>query len=124
MVSRANRSAFSEWWWTIDKYLLGAVIVLMLGGVVLSLAGSPAVAERLGYDSFHFVKRHVEFFIPAVAVMVATSFLSPRNARRTAMVVLLVSLMLMLATLFVGFEVKGSRRWINLAGLSLQPSSS
>ncbi|MEJ0013416.1 MAG: putative lipid II flippase FtsW [Bauldia sp.] len=122
MVSRANRSAFSEWWWTVDKYLLGAVIVLMLGGVVLSLAGSPAVAERLGYDSFHFVKRHVEFFVPALAVMIGTSFLSPRNARRTAMVVLLVALMLMLATLFVGFEVKGSRRWINLVGLSLQPS--
>ncbi|HVY20799.1 MAG TPA: putative lipid II flippase FtsW [Bauldia sp.] len=122
MVSRANRSPFAEWWWTIDKYLLGAVIVLMLGGVVLSFAGSPAVAERLGYDSFHFVKRHVGFFVPALAVMLATSFLTPKGARRTAMVVLLVALSLMLATLFVGFEVKGSRRWINIAALSLQPS--
>jgi cell division protein FtsW len=122
MVSRANRSQFAEWWWTIDKYLLGAVIVLMLGGVVLSLAGSPAVAERLGYDSFHFVKRHVAFFVPALIVMIGTSFLSPRSARRTAMIVLVVAMLLMLATLFVGFEVKGSRRWINLAGLSLQPS--
>jgi cell division protein FtsW len=122
MVSRANRSQFSEWWWTIDKYLLGAVIVLMLGGVVLSLAGSPAVAERLGYDSFYFVKRHVEFFLPALAVMIATSFLSPKNARRTAMVVLLLAFILMVATLFIGVEVKGSRRWINFAGLTLQPS--
>ena len=55
---------------------------LMLGGVVLSLAGSPPVAERLGYDSFHFVKRHVAFFLPALAVMIATSFLTPRQARR------------------------------------------
>ena len=122
MVSRADRTAFAEWWWTVDKYLLGGLIVLMLGGVVLSLAGSPAVAERLGYDSFHFVKRHVAFFLPALAVMIATSFLSPRNARRTALIVLVISLVLMLATLFAGFEVKGSRRWINLAGLSLQPS--
>jgi cell division protein FtsW len=122
MVSRANRSQFAEWWWTVDKYLLGAIVVLMLGGVVLSLAGSPAVAERLGYDSFHFVKRHVGFFVPALAVLIATSFLSPKGARRTAMVVLLISLGLMLATLFVGFEVKGSRRWINVAMISLQPS--
>ena len=43
----------------------------MLGGVVLSLAGSPAVAERLGYDSFHFVNRQIVFFLPALAVMIA-----------------------------------------------------
>ena len=122
MVSRADRSAFAEWWWTVDKLLLGGLVVLMLGGVVLSLAGSPPVAERLGYDSFHFVKRHIFFFLPALAVMIATSFLTPRQARRTATIVLVVSIVLMMATLFVGFEVKGARRWINFAGITLQPS--
>lgn len=122
MVSRADRSAFAEWWWTVDKYLLAGLIALIVGGVVLSLAGSPPVAERLGYDSFHFVKRHVFFFLPAIAVMVATSFLTPRQVRRVALIVLVVSLILMLATLFAGTEVKGARRWISLAGLSVQPS--
>jgi len=122
MVSRADRSRFAEWWWTVDRYILGGAVVLMLGGMVLSLAGSPPVAERLGYDSLHFVKRHIAFLFPALAVMIGTSFLTPRGARRTALIVLVVSLVLMLATLFVGFEVKGARRWINLAALSLQPS--
>ena len=85
MVSRADRSPFAEWWWTVDKVLLGALVVLMLVGIVLSLAGSPAVAERLGYESFHFVKRHLGFFLPALAVLIATSFLSPRQARRAAL---------------------------------------
>jgi cell division protein FtsW len=122
MVSRADRSAFAEWWWTVDRYLLVALIALMFGGVVLSLAGSPAVAERLGYDSFHFVKRHVIFFVPAVLVLIGTSFLTPKQARRVAFVVLAISLVLMLAALFVGVEVKGARRWINLGPLSIQPS--
>ena len=122
MVSRADRSSFAEWWWTVDRYLLGGLVVLMVVGVVLSLAGSPAVAERLGYDSLHFVKRHLFFFIPAVAVMIATSFLSPRGARRAALFVLVASVVLLLATLFIGDEVNGSRRWISVAGLSLQPS--
>jgi cell division protein FtsW len=122
MVSRADRSPFAEWWWTVDRYLLVGLIALMFGGVVLSLAGSPPVAERLGYDSFHFVKRHVAFFLPAVAVMIATSFLTPRQARRTALIVLAVALFLMLATLFLGVEVKGARRWFNLGGMSVQPS--
>jgi cell division protein FtsW len=122
MVSRADRTIFAEWWWTVDRYLLAGVVALMVGGVVLSLAGSPAVAERLGYDSYHFVERHLFFFLPALAVMIATSFLSPRMARRTALIVLLVSIVLMVAVLFFGTEVKGSRRWLSLFGLSIQPS--
>ena len=122
MVSRADRSAFAEWWWTVDKYLLGALVVLMLSGIVLSFAGSPAVAERLGYNSFHFVDRQIAFFFPALAVMIAASFLTPTQVRRTALVMLAVMIVLMMVTLIVGTEVKGARRWIDIAGLSLQPS--
>ncbi|MCX5578238.1 putative lipid II flippase FtsW [Kaistia terrae] len=122
MVSRADRSVFAEWWWTVDKYLLFGFLTLLIAGVVLSLAGSPPVAERIGLDSFHFVKRHVFFVVPTIAIMIATSFLSPRNVRRTALIVFSIALVLMFATLFVGQEVKGARRWINILGFSLQPS--
>lgn len=122
MVSRTNRSAFAEWWWTVDKVLLGSFLVLMVGGVVLSLAGSPAVAERLGYDSFHFVWRHLLFFFPALAVLIATSFLSTRHVRRAGLVALAVAATMMLATLFVGYEVNGARRWLSIGQISIQPS--
>ncbi|WP_018183523.1 putative lipid II flippase FtsW [Kaistia granuli] len=122
MVSRADRSVFAEWWWTVDKYLLFGLLGLMICGVVLSLAGSPPVAERIGLDSFHFVKRHILFMIPTIAILIGTSFLSPRNVRRTALIVFSISIVLMFATLFVGQEVKGARRWINILGFSLQPS--
>ena len=47
MVSRADRSQLSQWWWTVDKTLLFSAIALMAGGLVLSLAASPAIAEKL-----------------------------------------------------------------------------
>ncbi len=122
MASRTDRSSFSEWWWTVDRYLLIALIVLMVGGVVLSLAGSPPVAERLGLDSFHFAKRHIAFFIPSVVVMIAASFLSPRQVRRVALIVFVVAIALMLATVFVGDEIKGARRWVSFGSFALQPS--
>ncbi len=50
MASRAHRTPFGEWWWTVDKLTLAAVGALMLAGVVLSLAASPPVAARLGLD--------------------------------------------------------------------------
>ncbi|SHF22263.1 cell division protein FtsW [Kaistia soli DSM 19436] len=122
MVSRADRGIFAEWWWTVDKYLLFSMLALMIMGVVLSLAGSPPVAERIGLDSFHFTTRHVLFLIPTVAIMLATSMLSPQKARRAALIVFAIAIVLMFVTLFIGQEVKGARRWINIVGFSLQPS--
>lgn len=122
MVSRADRSAFAEWWWTVDKPLLTGLVALLVGGVVLSLGASPSVAERLGYESNHFIVRHLLFFVPTVALMIGVSFITPRMARRLSMILVVGMIGLMLMTLVIGVEVNGSRRWIDVAGFSLQPS--
>ena len=122
MVSRAERGPVADWFWTIDRFFLAAFILLLGIGFMLSFAASPAVAERLNLDSFHFVKRHFAFLLPAIVTMVAISFLSPRQVRRTAAILLIVSLALMVLALFFGVEVKGARRWISIGSLSIQPS--
>lgn len=122
MVSRADRGPLADWFWTIDRYFLAAFILLMGIGFMLSFAASPAVAERIGLDSFHFVERHALFIIPSLIVMFGLSFLSPRQVRRTAIILLVVSLVLMVLALFFGVEVKGARRWIGVGMLSIQPS--
>jgi cell division protein FtsW len=122
MVSRAERGALADWFWTIDRFFLAAFILLMGLGFMLSFAASPPVAERLGLDSFHFVKRHAVFLLPAIAVMFGISFMSPRQVRRAAMILLVISLAAMVLALFFGVEVKGSRRWISIGSFSIQPS--
>ncbi|CAN7495925.1 putative lipid II flippase FtsW [Rhizobium sp. LjRoot30] len=122
MVSRAERGPVADWFWTIDRFFLATFILLMGIGFMLSFAASPPVAERLGLDSFHFVKRHAAFLLPSLAVMIGISFMSPRQVRRTAIVLLVVALGLMLVALFFGVEVKGSRRWVTIASISIQPS--
>jgi len=124
MISREVRTPLSEWWWTVDKPLLGAIFALMLSGVILSLAASPPVATRIGLDPFHFFGRHVLFLLPASIVLIGVSFLSPRQIRRTALVVFALSIALIVATLLFGAEVKGSRRWITLVGINIQASES
>ncbi|MES2193970.1 MAG: putative peptidoglycan glycosyltransferase FtsW [Pseudomonadota bacterium] len=124
MISREERTPLSEWWWTVDRLLLAAIIALMLGGVILSLAASPPVATRIGLDPFHFFNRHVLLLLPSVIVLIGVSFLSPRQIRRAALIVFAVSAVLIVATLLVGPEVKGSRRWITLIGINIQASES
>jgi cell division protein FtsW len=122
MVSRTFRSPLASWWRTVDRLMLAALLAVMLAGIVLSLAASPPVAARLGLDPFYFVNRHVLYLVPALVVMVATSFLSPRQIRRVALVVFVVSLTMVIATLFYGAEIKGARRWLIILGVNVQPS--
>jgi len=122
MISRADTSLIAEWWRTIDKLMLGAVLFLMLVGMMLSFAASPAVAERIDLDSLHFIKRHALFLIPAVILLIGASFLNPTQVRRIGLMLFALSVVLLLATLFFGVEAKGSRRWLLIAGFSLQPS--
>lgn len=122
MHSRAQRTLIGEWWWTIDRLILAAVGALMLAGVVLSLAASPPVAARLRLDPFYFVNRHILYLIPAIAVMLAVSFLTPRQIRRLALVVFAVSLVMVAATPYFGPEIKGAKRWLVMLGLNIQPS--
>ncbi|WP_420962709.1 putative lipid II flippase FtsW [Brucella sp. IR073] len=122
MVSRVDRGPVANWWWTIDRFFLAACLALMGLGILLSFAASPAVAERIGLSSFHFVERQIVFMIPALVVMIAISFLGQRDIRRFALILLGVSLLMMVAALLFGVEVKGSRRWISFVGISIQPS--
>jgi cell division protein FtsW len=124
MISRERRTLLSEWWWTVDPMLLAAIMGLMLAGVILSLAASPPVATRIGLDPFHFFNRHVLFLIPSIVVMIGTSFLSPKQVRRAAFVVFVISVVMIVATLAFGPEVKGARRWITLLGVNIQASES
>jgi cell division protein FtsW len=122
MISRAQRTLFGEWWWTVDQLTLGAIGTLMLAGVVLSLAASPPVAGRLGLDPFYFVNRHILYLFPAIALMLAMSFLSPRQIRRLSLVVFVVSLIMVAVTPYFGVEIKGARRWLVILGMNIQPS--
>jgi cell division protein FtsW len=122
MISRAHRTPLSDWWFTVDRPMLSLVLVLFLAGFVLSFAASPPVAERLGLDSLHFVLRHAFYAPLAAMLMVGLSFLTTRQVRRVALLLLVICLIMMVAVLFVGQEIKGSRRWLFLAGMSIQPS--
>jgi cell division protein FtsW len=120
--ARTDRSIIGRWWWTVDKWLLVALGTLGMIGLILTLAASPAVAVRIGYDSFYFVKREMIFLPLALALTLAVSLLEPRGVRRLAVLVFLVSLALIAATLAAGPEIKGARRWLTAGPLSLQPS--
>ena len=120
---RADRSAMGVWWWTVDRWLLGATAVLILTGVILSFTTSPAAAARMHLpDPFHFAIRQCFFGAGAAAVVLFVSMLSAKGVRRAALGLYGVTIPLMMALPFVGHSAKGAARWFQLGGFSLQPS--
>ncbi|MDX2102458.1 MAG: putative lipid II flippase FtsW [Alphaproteobacteria bacterium] len=120
--SRTDTSVVGRWWWTIDRLSLAALCTIMFIGCLLILAASPAVATRIGLDYFYFVKRQLVLVPPALAIMLAVSMLDMVSVRRLALVGFVGTLVLLLLVPVMGAEIKGARRWINIAGFSLQPS--
>ena len=120
--SRADRSRLADWWFTVDHALIFAIVLLMGAGLVLSLAASPAVALKKGLPAYYFVERHVIFSAAGAALMLTVSLLGPSSVRRLALVVLMASLAGLVAAYFVGEEINGARRWLNVSGHSIQPS--
>src|SRR5688572_16116123 len=122
LISRSDRGSLARWWFTIDKLLLSAILLLMASGVIINLAASPPVASRLGLEAFHFFERQLAYMAPAVLVLILTSFLDERSARWVSLAVLGSGLALMALAMLIGPEVKGAHRWVNIGPLTLQPS--
>lgn len=120
--SRSDKSILGRWWWSVDRWTLSALLALAAAGVVLVTAASPSVAERIGLEPFHFVYRHFIFLVPAIGLMLVTSWLGRKALWRLASGLLVVSVLLMIAAVLTGDEIKGATRWVHLFGFSLQPS--
>ncbi|WP_417450492.1 putative lipid II flippase FtsW [Kordiimonas sp.] len=120
--SRSDNSVLSRWWWTVDRWMLALVLVLITVGIWLTLTASPAVAERLGLDVLHFVKRQAFFLSAALVTVLGISMMSTAMVRRMAVLGLPVMMGLMALTLLIGPEIKGATRWLQIGSFTLQPS--
>ena len=122
LMGRTDTSGLSRWWWTVDRWSLGMVLVLTAVGAILVMAASPAVAVRIGLEPYHFVTRHFLFVGPAVALVIGVSLMPEPMIRRLSAVGFVIALILLAATLAWGSEIKGARRWLDIGGVMLQPA--
>jgi cell division protein FtsW len=126
-LGRNDRTLVGRWFWTIDRVLLLLVLLLMGIGLIAVAAASPAAAHRYSGGSvqlgdLHYFKRQVLWVLAGLPVMLGVSMLNVAWARRLSIVGTFVFLAALAAVPFVGFEVNGATRWINLPGFQFQPS--
>ncbi len=122
MQQNTRGSILGSWRMTIDRYMLAAIAIILIFSVIMVTTASPAVAERIGLHSFYFIQRQLVFLFLGSLVMLGISFCSFEIIRKFALLGFVVFLILMIIVLFVGEDIKGSKRWISLGIIAIQPS--
>ena len=112
-----------KWWRTVDRWAMSCVLMLFACGLLLGLAASVPLAERNGFDPFHYVQRQAFFGGLAVIAMLLTSMMSPVLVRRLAVLGFVVAFVALALLPFFGTDFgKGATRWYSLGFASVQPS--
>ena len=123
MMNRADKSGFANWWFTVDRVALLCMLVLAGIGLMLAFAASPAITGGpLTAGDFRYTARQVVFAVVAVGILCGVSLLSLRQIRILAAVTFACALIGSFLVLFVGADVLGARRELDLGAFALQPS--
>lgn len=108
-----------KWWSEIDVVSFVLALVLLIIGIILSLTGT---TEIRSFDYTFFIKRHLFFSTASIFLVIFLSFQNSKFIRRFSALGLFATLILMCLVLIFGNEINGSKRWMFIFGLSIQPS--
>src|SRR4051794_38743737 len=100
--ARSDKSVLSNWWRSVDRPTFFALTILVICGIVLVTAASPAVAERYGLPPFYFVHKQIIFLAPTLLILFGMSMMEEQALWRTALITLGVTLALMGAAILFG----------------------
>lgn len=114
---------YIKWWWrSIDQQMIIALVILFVFSMMLVTTSGSAVANRIGLNEYYFASRQLFYLTSAFLLIIFFSFLSRKWLKRFSILGFIGSILLLILVRFYGYEVKGATRWINILGLSIQPS--
>ena len=121
-----QKNTFSEklnsYWRNIDKKILFSFILLFMLGLFFSFSSTSSLAgERLNKDYYFFFSKHFLFVITALFIMFFISFIYLTILKKSIIPLFLISFLTLFLVPFIGEEVKGSKRWLDLYLFRLQP---
>ncbi len=109
---------FYDWWKNVDKFLLFLILGLFLLGLFFSLVSTSLIAsDKLDTKSYYFFFKHAAYITLAVVILIIFSFLNPKILKKFSLILFLIAFLSLMLVPFLGIEVKGSKRWLDLVFL-------
>lgn len=119
---RQSRHPLIRWWWQNDRLIILLTLMLMLLGCIIVATASVAAAKTYGVGQYYFAVRQYIFVALAIAVMLTLTLFKIEGIKRLGALLFTLAFVGLIATFFMGVDVKGASRWIDIAGQRIQPS--
>ncbi|MAH54100.1 MAG: FtsW/RodA/SpoVE family cell cycle protein [Pelagibacteraceae bacterium] len=112
--SRENTSLIAKWWRNIDKQILFLFLFLLLLGLFFSFSStSSIIAEKMSKETYFFFIKHLIFVFVSLLLLIAISIQEKNKIIKFLLPLFLISILFLLLVIFIGEEIKGSKRWID-----------
>ena len=112
----------SNYWRNIDKNILFSFLALFFLGIFFSFSSTSSLAsERLNKDFYHYFSKHLTFSLLAIVVMFSISYVKISFLKKSILPIFIISFLLLILVPFIGVEIKGAKRWLDLIFFRLQP---
>ena len=109
---------YYSWWKNIDKTILILIISFFIAGLFFSLVSTSLIAsDRLNTNSYYFFIKHLIFILLGLSIMFIFSLVKEEYLIKLSIGLFVLSFLLLLLVPFIGVEVKGSKRWLDLSFL-------
>ena len=116
------KDKLNSYWRNIDKRILFSFILLFFLGLFFSFSSTSSLAgERLNKTYYYFFYKHLIFVFLSLFVIFFLSIIEINFLKKTLIPIFIISLILLVLVPFIGIEVKGSKRWLDLYFFRFQP---
>ncbi len=120
--TRAVQPGRSKFWINDMEAVLAIVFVLVLLGTINIFSASFVMSENNYGTPYYFLTHHLRNVAVAIVFLVVGCVVDYHKWRRGMLWIVAVTLLALLAVLVIGVEVNGSKRWLNLVVLQIQPA--
>ena len=107
--------SYYNWWKNIDKIIFFTIVFLLFLGLFFSLVSTSFIAsDKLNANDYYFFFRHFSYVSLAILIIILLSSLNINNLLKLSKILFIVCFISLLLVPFIGTEVRGSKRWLDL----------
>jgi cell division protein FtsW len=106
---------YYSWWKNIDKTIFSIIILLFTIGLFFSLVSTSLIAsDKLETNSYSFFFKHLIYIFLGITIIILLSIIDSIILLKFSLIFFFIILISLFLVPFIGVEVKGSKRWIDL----------
>jgi len=112
---RENTGIIAKWWRNVDRQILFLFVFLFFLGLFFSFSStSSVVGEMMNKKTYFFFVKHLIFVFISLFLLIFISIRDKNEIIKLLLPLFIVSILFLFLVPIFGFELKGSKRWLDL----------